>query len=224
MTLMKNDISHLGKSAKANNLLATYFVFEGMETTNPQEKQKLYQDAERLFARAVSIYPNYFNAWYDLARTKVFLGKKEGALEAFSRAVRLDSTFVGASLQAAVVADELNAYNEAIENYYRVILLQPTNIEAYTGLSFVYFRLKDYESSINVNLRCIDRNPDAVEPQVNIGKTLMHIGENVAAVEYLEKAWQLDMTNQELLEQLIAVLREIGEGEKADYYEKFAMN
>lgn len=223
LTLMRSDISHLEKSAKANNLLATYLVLESKKKSKTSEKRKLYQEAEKLFSNAVEVYPDYFNAWYDLAWARIFLGKKKKALEAYTRALQLDSTFAETSMETAILADELNEHRIAIKNYQRVIQLQPKKIEAYTSLSFVYFKLKDYETSINVNLLRIKRNPDAIEPQVNIGKTLRHVGETKAAIEFMENAWQLDMTNQVLLADLVAALRETGEDEKADYYQKFAL-
>ncbi len=215
LTLMQHDIDHLESSAQANSLLGTHLVLAAIDG-KANDAVANYQKAEDRFEKAVSIYPNFFNAWYDLGRTRLFLENKEAALQAFNRAIELDSTFVEASIQAALLADELDRVNEAIEHYYRAMLMQPTNISVFTNLSFVYFRIEDFESSINVNLRCIEFNPDAYEPHVNIGKTLLHLGDAEAAIPYLEKAWQLDQSDSQLLQNLLAVLREVGQTERAD--------
>lgn len=90
LTLMGNDIEHLENSAQANNLYATYLMKESVQrTTTPQAKHNYQVKALKHFEKAVSIYPQFFNANYDIGRVCIELRDFQGAKNAFEKAYQI---------------------------------------------------------------------------------------------------------------------------------------
>lgn len=59
-----------------------------------QYKKKKYADAETSFQKAVTAYPQYATAWFELGRTLESQDKKDAARDAFQKAVESDAKFV----------------------------------------------------------------------------------------------------------------------------------
>lgn len=94
-TLMKHDIRHLDKSAQANNLYATNLMREGIENQQLTSEQKalFFKAGVKHFRKATEIYPDFFNAQYDLGRSAMYISDTLGAINAFKECIRIDSVF-----------------------------------------------------------------------------------------------------------------------------------
>lgn len=94
-TLMKHDIRHLDKSAQANNLYATNLMKEGIENQQLTSEQKalFFKAGVKHFRKATEIYPDFFNAQYDLGRSSMYISDTLGAINAFKECIRIDSTY-----------------------------------------------------------------------------------------------------------------------------------
>jgi len=94
-TLMRHDIRHLDKSAQANNLYATNLMKEGIENQQLTSEQKalFFKAGVKHFRKATEIYPDFFNAQYDLGRSSMYISDTLGAINAFKECIRIDSTY-----------------------------------------------------------------------------------------------------------------------------------
>lgn len=89
--LMGNDIKHLGNSAQANNLYATYLMKESVNPKNSPEAKRNYQNlALTHFHKAVKVYPAFFNANFDIARVNIELQDFGNAKIAFEQSYKID--------------------------------------------------------------------------------------------------------------------------------------
>ena len=88
---MGNDIEHLQKSSQANNLYALNLL----NKSNDIETIKL---AIHHFEKAVLIYPEFFNANYDLGRNYLAIGDTSRAILHFKKVIEIDKTFPDAYL------------------------------------------------------------------------------------------------------------------------------
>lgn len=192
--LMRHDIQYLENSAQANNVLASNLMSEHGRNRDEQ----LVSEAAQHFVKAIEIYPENFNAWFDLGRTYLVLGQKDKALEAFRQATKIDPTVSKASVNVALLLEEKGKLAEAIPFLEQAILVEPQTINLYTTLSFLHFRLGDIQKSIEVNLKALKKNPNAYEPTINLGKTYLNLGENEKAIEWFEKALALNPSDPEL--------------------------
>lgn len=191
LTLMRNDLEHVPNSAQAHNLLASHLMKNSFGPEYAREAMDMRREALGHFKQAVRIWPEFFNAWYDLGRVYQILNEPQNALSCFKEAHRLDSTFYDATLNAAVISDQLGDNVTAIEYYGRCIRFNPEMLEAYNNLSYLYFRSGMYVESIAVNERAISYNPAWRDPYQNIAHTYETMGNVEKTAEFRERLSQL---------------------------------
>jgi len=224
LTLMRHDIHYLEYSARANHLLATHLAHEASRNRRvdlPQNK-KLLEEAVFYFKRALEIYPEFPYAWYDLAKTYVFLKDKEKALEAYARSTQIDSLFAPAWFESGVVLGESGKAAEAEYAYRQAVRLDSALIEAYTNLSFLYYQQERYREALDLNLQAIRHKPSAYAPYVNLGRIYMKLQDTQNALLYLEKAVAINNSDKKVMEFIASLYQNMGNNEKAAYYRNLA--
>jgi tetratricopeptide (TPR) repeat protein len=169
---------HLDKSAQAHNLLAANLMKYSNKTEYLQNASSMHKEAAFHFRRATEIYPEFFNAWYDLGRTYMIMNNTDSAFICFLKVHEMDSTFSDATLNIALIADQKQDYNTAIKYYERLIRINPYVQEGYANLSYLYFRLQQPYKSIEVNRRAIAYNPNWKDPYDNIQRVEEFLRQN----------------------------------------------
>ena len=86
-------------------------------------------------------------------------GEMEKALEAFQKAVRLDSNDAVALLNLAYTYDRQGRTEEAIAEYQRAIELSPNNLLAYNNLGVLYDKMGQYDEAIGEFQRALQIDP-----------------------------------------------------------------
>ncbi len=86
-------------------------------------------------------------------------GKMEEALEAFQKAVRLDSNDAVARLNLAYTYDRQGLTAEAIAEYQKAIGLSPSNLLAYNNLGVLYDKMGQYDEAIGEFQRALEIDP-----------------------------------------------------------------
>jgi hypothetical protein len=191
LTLMRNDIQYLDKSAQAHNLLASNLMKYSFEKEYAKEVVDMRNEAIAHYKRAVEIYPDFFNAWYDLGRAYMIFNDLNNAYPCFLKVHEMDSTLSNATLNIAMIAEERNDIQTAIKYYERTIRINPYIKEGYANLSYLYFKANQLQASIEVNQKAIQYNNTWVEPYENIAKVYIAMGDTANAKFYVEQASRL---------------------------------
>lgn len=191
LTLMRNDIQTVPRSAQAHNLLASHLMKNSFEPQYAREAIAMRKEAIEHFKQAVRIWPPFFNVWYDIGRASLTINQEANALLAFKETHRLDSTFYDATLNVAKLSERKGDLTQAIEYYRRCIRNNPEMREPYGELSFILFREGRFEESIEVNQQALAQHPDWQDPYLNIARTYEEMGKADKAVEYRERAAKL---------------------------------
>ena len=168
LTLMRHDIAYLDKSAQAHNLLALNLMKYSFEKKYQNKAQSMREEALQHFKRAVEIYPDFMNAWYDLGRVYLMFNNLDQAYPCFNKVRSLDSTFVSSTVNMAMISFNQGKVNEAENLYKEAIRIDPGTMESYSGLGYVYFKGGKLDESINVNQEAIKRFPQWTEPYQNL--------------------------------------------------------
>lgn len=168
LTLMRHDIAYLDKSAQAHNLLAMNLMKYSFEKEYQNKAQPMREEALTHFKKAVEIYPDFFNAWYDLGRVYLMFNNLDQAYPCFKKVRNMDSTFVSSTVNMAMISFAQGNTSEAENLYKEAIRIDPSTMEAYGGLGYVYFKSGKLDESIKVNEEAIKRFPQWTEPYQNI--------------------------------------------------------
>lgn len=91
LTLMGNDIQHLGNSSQANNLYALNLMRTSVEDPGQTREEQIDKQQRAIyhFDRALAIWPDFFNAAYDKGRAGMASGDTLAAIAGFERAVAI---------------------------------------------------------------------------------------------------------------------------------------
>lgn len=218
LTLYRHDIQHLDNSANAHNVLANRLVNESNKTRNPVDREKFLREAVVHYKRALEIYPPFFNAQYDLARTYGLLSDAENAIHEYKKTIALDSLYPYPYVQIGLIYESQNQPAQAIPYFQKFLELNPTDLQMYNTLSSLYFRIGDYENSIKTNLKAMEKLPGTYDPVVNIGKTYFTMGDKKNALIYFEKAYLINPNDINLVTAMANTYKELGNKERADFY------
>jgi len=188
LTLMRHDVKHLNKSAQAHNLLGTHLARKALQEKNPSQKSLLLEEAERHFETAVNIYPEFFNAWYDLGRVRLLLGKINEAEQPFLKVIAMDSTFSEPFFHVGLIKENKGDYAGAVNYYMRYLKNNPGNPDALMNMGFCLARLNDYPRALAYMKTAAAWHPQKAEPLINISRLFANMGLPDSAIIYLHKA------------------------------------
>jgi tetratricopeptide (TPR) repeat protein len=187
VTLMEKDLEHVPRSAQAHYLLGFALMEKAAQQRDPSAMRELQKQGLQHLKTAPSIYPGYLNYWYDLGRAYRDMGDLRGALPCYKEAHRLDSTYVDAIMQVAMLSEELNDPANAQFYYERCIRINPRHLQAYTNLSFLLFKAGQLQESIAVNEKAIAVNASWRDPYDNIARTYQVMQQPEMAQKYLDR-------------------------------------
>ncbi|HXH20178.1 MAG TPA: tetratricopeptide repeat protein, partial [Chitinophagales bacterium] len=200
LTLMRHDIRHLDESAQAHNLLATHLVKKSFASNDNAIRQRLLQEAELHYERAVALYPEFFNAFYDLGRVRLMMGKFREAEPAFLKVIQLDSTFSEPLLQLGIAKINTGDCRGAIYYLRKYSQAHPENFDVLTNLSFCYMQLGDFQSALTSMRNAMIFLPASPEPLINLSKIFLEMGISDSASYYLRQAERLAPHHRDIIQ------------------------
>ncbi|MEX2589336.1 MAG: tetratricopeptide repeat protein, partial [Chitinophagales bacterium] len=222
LTLMEHDIKHLDKSAKAHYLLANYSMQQYANSNNHQEQRKYLNQGIKHFEKATDIYPEFFNATYDLGRAHMSKGNEAEAVRAFDRAIEMDSTYYNSAIYVANIYASNNMIKKAIP-YYRIIINNSDSpIEYYFELIKSWAVLGEYQKAIQVNKEGIERYPNNIDLLMNLGEVYLDINDTTSAIKYMERAFEIQKDGN-IAMMISDLYRKQGNIKMANYYESFTI-
>ena len=217
LTLFEHDIKNVKNSAQAHNLLAKRLVLESFNKSSQKKQSKMREEALLHFQKAISIYPKFFNANYDLGRTYLLLNRELEAVNPFIKAGELQPSFFESWFQAGDILMRNNNKEEALKCYFAVLKEDSTNLIAYLSLGQIFFTQKEYNKAIEMNLKANYFNPNRYEPLNNLGIIYNSMGDKKNALVYFEKAYLINPNDRNLIVTMANIYKEFGEKDKADF-------
>ena len=114
-TLYTTDVKVSNNSAKALNAAGGVLVSGSVDIIDAAEKQKVLVQSEEYLNKALTIHPNYKNAWLLLGNSRFYQKKYAGAIPALENALRIDPGFQDAYGNLATVLREAGRYAGEVE-------------------------------------------------------------------------------------------------------------
>jgi tetratricopeptide (TPR) repeat protein len=90
-------------------------------------------EAQQYLEKAVTLYPKYVSAWFQLGTVLRTLNQKESAHNAFMQATTVDSKFLPPYLSLAAMAYEAKDWSEVLKLTDHVVELDPLKYGSVTG-------------------------------------------------------------------------------------------
>ncbi|MYD62148.1 MAG: tetratricopeptide repeat protein, partial [Gemmatimonadetes bacterium] len=155
-------------------------------------KKNNIQEAISVYDRALSLKPDFADAYTNRGTAKGMLEQPEAAIADFDRALSLKPDDAEVYYNRGSVKLFISDYEAAIADFDRAIQLNPDYIEAYSHRGIVKSVIKQPEAAIADFDRAIQLNPDYADAYYNRGILKRVLGDYEAAIADFDRAIQLN--------------------------------
>lgn len=172
-TLFKTDIKNSPSSAKINNALAGELLARSEKSKDSMEKKNDFALADQYLKKAVSIHPLYIEAWLLQGNSYFYQGRYEESIAAYKR-----------SLEIAP------GYESSLTNLH---------LAYREGGKYWGEKMHNLEKAFGDLLQAYQLQPNDFETLRLLGVAYGVAGNNVKAIEFLEKARSIKPENASVL-------------------------
>jgi len=167
------------------------------------------------FNKALSIKPNYVEAYYNMGNALKDQGKLEKAIEAYTKAVSIKPDFAEAFNNMGNALKDQGKPEKAIEAYIKALSIKPDYPDAYTNMGNVLQEEEKLEEALEAYNKAISIKPDYAEAYNNLGKTLKDQENIEEAIEAFTKAVAIKPDYAEAHNNMGIALKDQGKLEEA---------
>jgi tetratricopeptide (TPR) repeat protein len=186
---MSNSKSKNNKStasAATGALTAEAWCAKGNELFATQKIQAI-----AAYDRAISLKPDYADAYNNKGVALDELNRNEEAIAAYDRAISLKPDYANAYCNKGIALNALNRKEEAIAAYDRAISLKPDYANAYCNKGIALDELNRNEEAIAAYDRAISLKPDYANAYCNKGIALNALNRKEEAIAAYDRAISL---------------------------------
>ena len=138
-----------------------------------------YQKAAEKLSAAVTLDPNYSQAYMYLGRVENALFEDDKATDAFKKAIAIDPDYEEARVSYAAALLDQGGLDEAVRQLTAALERKPDDGTALYLLSQAYAREGDYKAGKSAALRAVKATPANGEAHFWLGECLRHLNEAV---------------------------------------------
>lgn len=183
-TLFAQDITHLENSARGNYNYATSLY----KKYKDKDRSEAYKDEALIyFDRAISIYPDYLDAWNNKGSLHIFAKEYSLAEKSFLKVIEIQPLYGKAYFNMAVVYQETEKHALAAEYFQKAINHNISNADAYYGLGYNLGFINDMNSAKTAFEKTISIDKNYSKAYVQLGKIYGQSGQAEKAIETFEK-------------------------------------
>lgn len=135
---------------------------------------------------------------YNLGNMYYSLNRKQKAIEAFNRAIEIDLNLTMAHINLGIILSEEALYDKSLQHLNIAVTLDPNNPQVHSQIGMVYHvkgNLEDAKRHYFIAEGLINDSNAKVEIFVLIGNVLRDLQQSKEALEYYQKALEIDPNN-----------------------------
>ena len=172
-------------------------------------------DAILAFQKAISIKPDYAEAYNNMGATLQDQGKLNEAVGAYKKAISIKPDYADASYNLGNALRDQGKLEEAIEAYKKALSIKHDYAEVYNNLGLSLYDQGKLEEAIEAYKKALSIKPDFTEAYNNLGLSLTAQGKLNEAIEAYKKALSVKHDYADALNNIGNVLKEQGKLEEA---------
>ena len=204
-------------SGFANKMLAENYF----NTANQLKDSGQLYTAIIAYQKALSIKPDYVEAYKKLAEVYLMQENFDAAISACKEAVKIQPYFASIYLTLGNIFQRKNLFEQAINTYHQALKIKPDFAQVYANLGSVYYKQREFNLAIFNYKKALEINPDLASVQLMLGNVLSRIGEFDRAVYCYQKLLQIEPEEPKAYCKLAEVFALYTNLEPAfDYYQK----
>jgi tetratricopeptide (TPR) repeat protein len=159
---------------------------------NVQMTQRKFANAQIAYERAITLNPNYAEAWNSLGEALGELKQFPRAIAAFNKAVALDSNLLKAKYNQAVTYDRMKNFRYSEFVFRNLIKSSPTYSLAYDGLAVTLSKAGRAKEALPLHEKAIALAPQEGSYYFNYAISNLMLGNTTKALEQQAKLKTID--------------------------------
>ena len=167
------------------------------------------------YKKALSIKPDYAEAYYNMGVTLKDQGKLEEAIVACKKALFIKPDNAEAYNNMGIALQEQGKLEEAIEAYNKALAIKPDYADAYYNMGVTLQEQRRLEEAIKAYNKVLAIKPDYADAYNNMGGTLKEQGKLEEAIDAYNKALAIKPDYADAYNNMGVTLQEQGKLEDA---------
>ena len=137
--------------------------------------------AVELISKAISVWPKYAEAHYNLGNVFRELGRFQDAINGYQKSLVIQPDYIDALGNLGATYQKLGLYQDAANYFRKMIALSPDLSTAHTNLGAALTKLGQFDEAVACNQKAIELKPDSAEAHCNLGSAFMGLEKFEAA-------------------------------------------
>jgi len=173
------------------------------------------------YEKAVTLKPDYAEAYYNLGITLRELGQLDAALNSYEKALAIKHEYPEAHNNLGSVLLDLGSLDSATDHFEWALAFKPNYPEAHNNLGVVERKLEKLDKAIKSFKKAIDIQPNYVQAHSNLGNILQDIGQLDAAMNCYKNALAINPNHTQCYLDIGLIYKEKGQIDDAiKFFEK----
>ena len=155
-------------------------------------KNQNFRAATELLKRVVELEPKHKDAWNNLGRAYLSLGKYDDAIGAFHKQIEINEFDEFAYNNLGLAFQAQQKYDDAIAAYKKQLEVNPLDQFAHANLGSLYLEQKNYAEAAPELERAVQITPQNPGLEANLGRVYLNLNEPDKALAAFDKAVELE--------------------------------
>jgi len=157
-------------------------------------QQRNFIEAKKLYENVIRLKPNHSPAYANLGATIQLLGNLKEARILFEKAIKIEPNNSAAHNNLGAVLKDLGEFQLALKACKRAIEIKP-DPSSYKNMALIYQELREVNKAIECYKKIAEIIPSSPLVFGNLGNLSLMLGDNSSAINYYEKALNIDENN-----------------------------
>jgi protein O-mannosyl-transferase len=181
-------------------------------------KSKQYKKALDFFNKAIEIYSDNPDLYFNLGMTLKEMGSNDSALQKYRKAVKLKPDYAVAYSRIGQTLFCKKDYKNAIIEYQKALAINAGIAEIYSDFGNVYFELKQYIQAKKYYSKALELNANLFEADFNLCVIIEKTGKINEAIDSYEKGIKKFQNKPQFANNTGSLLMKLKNYEKAEEY------
>ena len=172
-------------------------------------------EAVEQYQKAVTIRPQFVQAWNNLGYALLQSGRVDEAIAQFQKALEIQPDFADADYNLGVALDQKGLLDEAIDQFRKTLGIQPDYPAAYNNLGNALLQKGNVDEAITCYQKALAIKPDDAKARYNLGSILAQQGRVDEAIAHFKRALEIKPEDAEVHGNLGNALLQKGQVDEA---------
>jgi protein O-mannosyl-transferase len=187
-SLYHADIPNVPNSAKLNYHYGLEQVKQGLKLKDGPEKQSWIQKGMASFEKAISLYPQYHDAYGELGLGHFRTGQLDKAMENYEKSIQYKPNNAKVYSNMGIIYFQNGQLEKAKEVYEKAVKIDPRFVDARRNLGSVYAQQKRFDEAIVHFTEALKYDPYNVTLHQYMGFVYRDKGDTANSKIWLDKA------------------------------------